>query len=163
MWILLAFFLIFLAGTVILWPYLRPQSVGAAPVAKIDPQLAELYAQRDMLYQAVRDARFDLQTGKLSQEDYDQQSARIKQNAATVLQEIDALEANLAPPELDAQIEAEVAAARAMPEPLKKSTSNGGEVKRAKNGATDRFCGKCGAVLRPNDGFCGKCGAPMRG
>lgn len=161
MWILISFLLVLLAGTIILWPYLRPQTVGAMQTATVDPQLAELYIQRDMLYQAIRDARFDLQTGKLSQEDYDQQSTLLKQNAAAVLQSIDELETNMAPPEVDAQIEAAVAAAREMPEPLKKTTSNGGEVKRA--GTTHRFCGQCGASLRANDGFCGKCGEPMRG
>jgi len=162
MWILISLLLVLLAGAAILWPYLRPQAVGALPAATVDPQLVELYAQRDMLYQAVRDARFDLQTGKLSQEDYDQQSTRLKQNAASVLQAIDELETNLASPEMDAQIEAEVAAAREMPEPLKKSTSNGGEVKRAGR-TTDRFCGKCGASLRASDSFCGKCGESLRG
>lgn len=157
MWILISLLLVLLAGTAILWPYLRPQPVDALPAATVDPRLLELYTQRDMLYQAVRDARFDLQTGKLSQEDYDQQSARLKQNAVSVLQEIDEQEKNLASPEMDAQIEAEVAAAREMPEPLKRSTSNGGEVKRAGR-TTDRFCGKCGASLRLNDSFCGKCG-----
>jgi len=160
MWILISLLLILLAGAAVLWPFLRPQAVGAIPTAGVDPRLAELYSQRDMLYQAVRDARFDLQTGKLSQEDYDQQSVRLKQNAATVLRQIDQLEAQLASPELDAKIEAEVAAAREMPPSLKKSTGNG-DAKRAGRAKTGRFCGKCGASLQPNDVFCGKCGEPV--
>ncbi len=160
MWILIAFLLVILAGAAILWPFLRPQSVSAVPTAVVDPKLVELYTQRDMLYQAVRDANFDLQTGKLSQEDYDQQSVQLKQSAASVLKQIDALETDLATPELDAQIEAQVAAARDIPEPLKKTTSNGGDVKRAGR-TTNRFCGQCGAPLRPSDRFCGKCGTSM--
>ena len=160
MWILISLLLVLLAGAAVLWPFLRPQPVGAIPTAGVDPQLTELYSQRDMLYQAVRDARFDLQTGKLSQEDYDQQSTHLKQNAAAVLRQIDQLEAQLASPELDAKIEAEVAAAREMHPSLKKSTSNG-DVKRAARTTTERFCGQCGASLRTNDVFCGKCGRPV--
>ena len=160
MWFLIAFLLILLAGAAVLWPFLRPRAVGAVPTAGVDPRLAELYSQRDMLYQAVRDARFDLQTGKLSQEDYDQQTARLKQNAAAVLRRIDQLETQLVLPELDAEIEAEVAAAREIPPGLKKSTSNG-DIKRVARAATDRFCSQCGASLRPNDVFCGKCGKPV--
>ena len=160
MWFLIAFLLILLAGAAVLWPFLRPQPAGVVPTAGVDPRLADLYSQRDMLYQAVRDAHFDLQTGKLSQEDYDQQSARLKQDAAAVLRQIDQLEVQLASPELDTKIEAEVAAAREMPPALKKSTSNG-EVKRVARAKADRFCGKCGASLRPNDVFCAKCGEPV--
>lgn len=161
MWFLIAFLLILLAGAAVLWPFLRPQAVGAAPTVGVDPRLAELYSQRDMLYQAIRDARFDLQTGKLSQEDYEQQTARLKQNAAAVLRQIDQLETQLVSPELDAGIEAEVAAAREIPPALKKTAGNG-DVKRVARAATDRFCGKCGASLRPNDVFCGQCGEPVR-
>ena len=160
MWILIAFLLVILAGVAILWPFLRPQSVSVVATAYVDPKLVELYTQRDMLYQAVRDANFDLQTGKLSQEDYELQTTRLKQNAALVLQQIDDLETHLATPELDAAIEAQVSAARNIPEPLKKTTSNGGDVKRASK-ATNRFCGQCGTPLRPGDRFCGKCGAAM--
>ncbi|HEY53239.1 MAG TPA: zinc-ribbon domain-containing protein [Caldilineae bacterium] len=160
MWFLIALLLILLAGAVVLWPFLRPQPVGAVPATGEDPRLAELYSQRDMLYQAIRDARFDLQTGKLSQEDYDQQAARLKQNAAAVLRQIDQLETQLVSPKLDAEIEAEVMSAREIPPALKKSASNG-EVKRVTRASTDRFCGRCGASLRPNDVFCGKCGAPV--
>ncbi len=160
MWILISLLLVLLAGAAVLWPFLHPQPVGAGSTASVDPRLANLYGQRDMLYQAIRDARFDQQTGKLSQEDYDQQSARLKQDAAAVLRQIDQLESQLASPELDAKIEAEVAAAREMHPSLKKSTSNG-DAKRAVRAQTDRFCGKCGASLQPNDVFCGKCGRPV--
>ena len=154
MWILLVILLTLLAGAAVLLPFVRAQA-AIIDIPDLTPRLTELYARRDMLYQAVRDARFDLQTGKLSLEDYQEQATRLKLEAANVLRAIDEVEAELVSPELDAQIEADVAAARAMPASLKVSVSNG-EVKAA---AADRFCGKCGARLRPGDRFCGKCGA----
>ncbi|MCS7040136.1 MAG: hypothetical protein RMN24_12815, partial [Anaerolineae bacterium] len=74
MWIVVALLLLLAAGVVILWPYLRPREAlpTAAEAVALDPRLAELYEQREMLYKAIRDARFDLEMGKLSPADYEQ-------------------------------------------------------------------------------------------
>lgn len=158
LWILVSVLLVLAAAAFVLWPYLRPQPSSAGGV-DLDPRLIELYSKRDMLYQAVRDARFDQQTGKLSEEDFEQQSARLKHRAATVLRSIDKVEAELTSPRFDQQIETAVAALRQMPSALKTSTGNGA-ASFAPAAQTAGFCTKCGEQLKAGDRFCGRCGQP---
>lgn len=174
MWILVALLLLLAAGVAILWPYLRPREAllpAAAEAVALDPRLAELYEQREMLYKAIRDARFDLDMGKLSPADYEQQETKLKWQAAAVLRAIDELEQNLFSPQLDARLEAEIAAVRAAAispaedEAIETAVRavrghDGGGVRGAAVG--DRFCGHCGAELRPDDRFCGQCGRAVR-
>ncbi len=176
MWILAALLLIVGVGVFILWPYLRPQPSFADPVVDIDPRLTELYDQRDFLYGAVRDARLDLETGKLSQEDYDQHEAGLKQQAAVVLRSIDEVEQSLSSPQMDAAMEAEIIAVRRAPD---RALVGGDDdaveaaiaVARRRNGGNgaapaavraDRFCGHCGGPLKTGDRFCGRCGQALR-
>jgi hypothetical protein len=170
MWLIAAFFLILLSGMAILWPYWRPQ-VALGPTADVDPRLVDLYAQRDKLYQAVRDARLDLQTGKLSTVDFEQHEAGLKQRAAEVLRAIDQVEADLLSPQLDASLEAEIAAARLGPGADDHAVEASiAAVRRSRQGgvakpvavAADRFCGHCGGPLQVGDRFCGKCGQAVR-
>lgn len=156
MWYLVTFILLLVAGAAILSPFFRqqPAVVGGAG---IDPRLADLYAQRDMLYQALRDAKFDLETGKLSEEDFARQSTRLKHQAAEVLRRIDQLEQQLIPPALDERIEDLVAERRQQPQALKRSLP-----RATTPAATAGFCTQCGAPLAANDRFCGKCGQPIR-
>lgn len=170
MWLVAAFVLILLTGLAILWPYLRPLP-AFGPATEIDPRLAELYAQRDMLYRAVRDARLDMATGKLSAADFEQHEARLKQQAADVLRTIDQVEGELVSPLVDARLEAEIAAARnvrsADDQALEASIAAARRPKQG-GGATptgvvgDRFCGHCGNPLQVGDRFCGKCGQAVR-
>lgn len=113
MWLLAAVILIFVTGLAIFWPYLRPQALASpGSTVTVDPRLTDLYDQRDMLYRAVRDARLDLETGKLSEADFEQHEAGLKQQAADVLRSIDQVEQELFSPQLDAQLEAEISAVR---------------------------------------------------
>lgn len=161
MWYLVALILIAVAAVAILWPYLRSRSSNVQPTA-LDPRLVELYSRRDMLYQAVRNAQFDMQTGKLSEEDYKVQSSHLKLEAASVLKNIDVLEAELVAPELDERLELEVAAAREIPAPLKAAPRNG-DSKASLEQPSDRFCVHCGGALRKGDQFCGQCGVSVKG
>lgn len=180
MWILAALLLIIGVGVFILWPYLRPQRSFADPVVDIDPRLTELYDQRDFLYGAVRDARLDLETGKLSQEDYDRHEANLKQQAAVVLRSIDEVEQSLSSPQLDAEMEAEISALRQSPDRVvavadddaveaaiavarRRNGGNGAaSVATATTVRVDRFCGHCGGPLKTGDRFCGRCGQATR-
>ncbi len=158
MWILVSFVLTLIAAAVIFGPYLRQPSLRLGNTS-IDPKLAALYSRRDALYQALRDAKFDLETGKLSEEDYARQSTLLKHQAADVLRSIDQLEASLIAPELDARIEKMVAERRHEPDELKRSTPRAETSARS---AAAGFCTQCGAILTPGDRFCGKCGQPLR-
>jgi len=171
MWLIAALVLMLLTGLVIFWPYLRPQ-VALGPAVDLDPRLVDLYAQRDKLYQAVRDARLDLETGKLTAGDFEQHEAGLKQRAAEVLRAIDQVEGDLLSSQLDARLEAEIAAARsargsddhsleASIAAARRSRQGGGVLAPAVAGA-DRFCGHCGNPLQMGDRFCGKCGQAVR-
>ena len=166
MWILAAVLLIAGVGVFILWPYLRPRPSSADPVTDIDPRLTELYDQRDFLYAAVRDARLDLETGKLSQEDFEQHEAGLKQQAAVILRSIDEVEQSLSSPQMDAEVEAEISAVRQTAvRPLVSADDDAVEaaiaVARRRNGGSaaapvaataalrvDRFCGHRGQASR---------------
>ena len=161
MWLFIALALILLTAVVVLWPYLRRES---EPETELEPdsRLTELYYERDRLYQAIRDAQFDLEMGKLSPEDYQVQSARLKHRAAAVLRDIDQLEQQLFSSELDASLEEEIRRARVgangkqrrIEEPRPATVPAAATDDRA----TPRFCGRCGAALEPGDRFCGQCG-----
>ena len=170
MWPFAALLLIAGAIFAVLLPYLprRPQQMLAP---EIDPRLAELYDKRDMLYQAIRDARFDSQTGKLSQDDYEAQTGHLKQEAADVLKSIDEIVQTITTPELDAALETEIAAARTggglsavEDDPLEAAILAARRRPPATNGKGqgDRFCGRCGSPLQGGDRFCGVCGAAVR-
>jgi chorismate mutase len=155
MWILIAFLILILAGVIILLPFFRQPAV-AAPDANVDPKLLALYTRRDQLYQAIREAKFDLDTGKLTPEDYERQVTRLKRQAASVLKAIDKREANLVPPEWDEQIEEQVRAerrGRAAMQPVVVTTpvaaTTGGQV---------QYCPQCGTRLNTGDRFCPACG-----
>ena len=172
MWILAALLLIVLTGLAVFWPYLRPQPQAIG--AETDPRLAELYSRRDMLYQAIRDARFDMEMGKLSAEDYEQQSSQLKQQAADVLRAIDAVEGEIMSPALAAKVEAEVAAARlaaakaavggnGSDEALEATIATARRARPATPVVASRFCTQCGSPLTEGDRFCGKCGKVVVG
>lgn len=156
MWLLIAFFLLLLAGIIILLPFFR-QPAPAAPDAAVDPKLLALYTKRDQLYQAIREAKFDLDTGKLSPEDYDRQVTNLKRQAASVLKAIDKREANLIPPEWDEQIEAQVRSERRGRQAMQPVVVTTAPAMAAGN-AQVQYCPKCGTRLNPGDRFCPACG-----
>lgn len=124
----------------------------------IDP-LAELEGQRDAVYQAIRELRFDFEVGKVSETDYNIFDKQLKDQAVEVLKEIDALQLAEADPVLDASLEAEIAALR--------HVNGSGPAKAAPlqpvpaGGSATNFCPQCGTKVRTGDKFCGKCGAAM--
>ena len=162
MWLLIAFLLLLAATAVILIPFFR-SSQPAAPDVEVDPKLLALYNRRDQLYQAIREAKFDLDTGKLSPEDYERQVANLKRQAASVLRAIDKRQEALSTAELDAEAEAMVQAERRehplapAPQPAVVTASAG-----VAAAAAPRYCPQCGARVQPGDRFCPACGARLR-
>ncbi len=74
--------------------------------------LETLIAQRDSMYAAIRDLDFDFQLGKLSPGDYQTLRERYKARAASVLQQIDAIDGK-GDVSADARIEEQVTRLRA--------------------------------------------------
>lgn len=151
--------LLAVAVVVVAWPLLRERREGEAvydaepaTVAAMDP-LAELQAQRDAIYQAIKDLEFDHQVGKVAEADYLAFDAQLKGQAVTILKQIDALRAAEADPQLDTRVEAEIAALRRVDgrEPLGVPPA----------AAPARFCPHCGHPRAPGDRFCGACGTAL--
>ncbi len=128
----------------------------------------ELIARRDALYAALKDAEFDHETGKLTEEDYQAVRNRTMAEAAGVLRQLDHLtpEAEAA---LDAKIEAEVArlregAAQAVAPGLAAAVEAeiAALAKRSAAPARSKLaCPDCGQPYQPGDAFCAACGASL--
>jgi hypothetical protein len=157
-----ALLLLGIAILAVAWPLIQERRgvAGAELTAEVlpaDDPLLELQAQRDAIYQAIRELRFDHQVGKVSETDFAAFDAQLRGQAALVLQQIDALRQAEADPALDASLEAEITALRqvngsgpaktALPAPAAKPTLN--------------FCPQCGHRVQAGDRFCGKCGAAL--
>jgi len=158
MWIIIAFLFLFLAAGIVLLPFFKTTAL-AAPDAEIDPKLLALHTRKDQLYQAIREAKFDRDTGKLSPEDYERQVMNLKRQAASVLKAIDKREANLVPPEWDERIEEQVQAMRRGHGSQHAVVTTAPAIIAANVQA--RYCPKCGMRVSTEDQFCPACGARL--
>jgi hypothetical protein len=147
--------LLALALVAIAWPLLRERPEAGQPAVGLPPPesapadpLWELEAQRDSLYQAIKDLEFDYRVGKVSEVDYQAFDAQLKEQAVMVLKEIDAFETAAADPALESRLEAEIAALR----------RNG---HAASSDAAPSFCPQCGQGVQGGDRFCARCGADL--
>jgi hypothetical protein len=78
---------------VIASPMLRRRS--AAPAAE-SVDRAELQSARESKYREIRDAELDYRTGKLSREDYEAVDSSLRAEALSILDGLEALEAEKA-------------------------------------------------------------------
>ena len=68
-------------------------------------QLDQLMERRDIIYDNLRDLKFEYRTGKFADEDYEQMKQTLETEAALVLTEIERVTGNLAPlPRSDAAV-----------------------------------------------------------
>jgi hypothetical protein len=152
--------LLALALLAIAWPLLRERPEPGQPAADLSQQesapadpLLELEAQRDSLYQAIKELEFDYRVGKVSEVDYQAFDAQLKEQAVTVLREIDALEAVEADPALEARLEAEIAALR--------RNGHAASPGAPAPGPGPHFCPQCGQGVQEGDRFCARCGVVL--
>lgn len=158
-----ALLLLGIAVIAVAWPLLQERrgqfqtDLAAETLAEVDP-LAALVAQRDAIYQAIKELHFDYQVGKVAEADYKAFDAQLRGQAAAVLKQIDALKKAEIDPALDASLEAEIAALRQVngsgPVPRSPVSVPAGKV-------VLNFCPQCGQRLQAGDRFCGKCGAAL--
>ncbi|HPV05501.1 MAG TPA: zinc ribbon domain-containing protein [Aggregatilineales bacterium] len=118
-------------------------------------QRADLLAERNRVYAAIRDLDFDYKTNKVSDEEYAEQRYRLVAECVEILQMLDALPAD--DPDAD-PLEAMIARYRRgegvvlAPEPAPA---------RAAAARAARYCPRCGAAAQAGDRFCGSCGTRL--
>ncbi len=78
----------------------------------ITDRLASFNNQKENLYTAIKDIEFDYGLGKLSKEDFEELNTKYKNEAASVLKQIDELEKEGGVQTLDTEIENEILALR---------------------------------------------------
>ena len=149
-----------------------------ASLSQEEHEYSALLAERDRLLNALQELDFDHALGKIPEGDYPAQRAVLVQNGAQVLRQLDAHRSEPANGDVEARIEAAIAARRA------DATRSSGSLAPAQNGAhfmkvaspdddlealiasrrRDRnekaagFCPKCGRPVQVSDRFCPKCG-----
>ncbi len=156
----------------ILYPIFRASALGRRYITDsvTGDRLADLLAQRDAVYEAIRDADFDLETGKLTTEDHRLMRERLTAEGVRLLQELDRLMASEVREDLEQEIEREVAALRgtwpaeamgdAGTEP---SARRAAAVTAASAGSDGKpvTCPSCGQGVRAGAQFCTSCGASL--
>lgn len=143
--ITLSVLLVVIVLFVLAYPIIQ-QGRGQAPIAAStlrEEALADLLAERDAAFQAIRDLQFDHEVGKLSDADLGLYEAQLKQGAAESLRRLDAWEAGV-DRSLSQAIERQVRARRA-------ALLQG-----------SRPCPQCGRPVAADDAFCTACGASTR-
>lgn len=149
----------------------RPLLDRAEPGAPEPGQAETLLFEQDRVLSALRDLDFDHATGKLPDDDYAAQRARLVAEGTAVLKQLDAWTpsaASAAPatPDLDAELEAAIARRRSRPAPAPAAAPRQREAEIeaavAKRRQAARFCSQCGQPLQPGDRFCGACGAAVK-
>ncbi len=96
------------AATLIFIFMIQPDRGDSAPHRS---QLDQLMERRDIIYDNLRDLKFEYRTGKFAEEDYEQMKQSLETEAALVLAEIEGVTGNTAAlPRPDAAVRARAAA-----------------------------------------------------
>lgn len=114
---------------------------------------ADLLAERNRLYAAIRDLDFDYTTNKISDEDYVYQRYTLVAQGVDVLQQLDLL------PAADGSTDAiEVAVAALGTNGTSQSATQPAQRRVPAGVPAARFCPQCGGAVARSDKFCGSCG-----
>ena len=79
------------AATLIFVFFIQPDPADSAPHRS---HLDQLMERRDIIYDNLRDLKFEYRTGKFAEEDYEQMRQTLESEAAVVLAEIDIVTEN---------------------------------------------------------------------
>lgn len=140
------------AGYWIIKPLLGENGDSRGWALDPDSALERLNAKKEGAYAAIRELEFDLNMGKLSEEDFQVLKQQYLQEAAGYMKEIDELKTHqtensiFSGPDIERKIEPEAAPAR-----MRKSTSE-----------KDLYCSVCGQKASFEDNFCGGCGKSLK-
>ncbi len=167
MTVFIALVLTVLAFALVTYPLFKRRSPSGDAVEQ--EKLQELSSKRDTTYSMLKELEFDLRSGLLTEEDYQDLEARYKRKAISILRDIDDVEDDTTvEEEIEKQV-LELRRGKARPRPRvaaesRKETAIEAEVEkevlklRQQKG---RFCPQCGARCREDDRFCSHCGANL--
>lgn len=131
-----------------------------------DDELADLIQRKDAVMRSIKEVEFDYQTGKLSEEDFDAYDQRMRQQAISLIRQIEKRSPEVAG--LDAELEIMIASRRKT-KITTPSTVNGTtpapavQAEKASSQDSDIiFCHECGTKAKTTDKFCAQCGTALR-
>ncbi|MBI4481557.1 MAG: zinc ribbon domain-containing protein [Acidobacteria bacterium] len=137
----------------------------AAPMVRRSPpvepgqnlKLENLLDRKEEIYAAIKDVEYDFHMAKVSEIDYQQMKNKLYDEAGRVLAELDRLQSRAdlgVQPDLDADLETEIAIAKARRAKASRAGRAGkaGHIHRCarcghSNAAANKFCGNCGAQI----------------
>jgi hypothetical protein len=161
-------------------PFMETKALSSAnTVSEEEQQISALLAERDRLLNALQELDFDHALGKIPDEDYPAQRAVLMRSGTDILKKLDSLQAQPAEDDIEARIEAAIAARRAdasrvaagayervranvvaqvaaPDDDIEKLLASRRRVRQEKAGG---FCTQCGGPVQKSDRFCPKCGA----
>ena len=79
--------LLVLVGLFVTMPFWRGKSASETE----DPEIAALEAAREAKYREIRDAGIDRESGKLSEEDFEELDAELRREAVAILDRLETL------------------------------------------------------------------------
>ncbi len=135
-----------------------------------DDKQHELYSRRDTTYSMLKELEFDFQSGILTEDDYDDLSKRYKNQAISILKNLDDAGKETS---IEDEIEKQVLRMRRGGGKLRPDTINNSgkntmteeklekQIQKLRQG-TVQFCSQCGAKHQPGDRFCSQCGTGLR-
>jgi len=109
---------------------------------------AALEREKLFVLRSIKELEFDRAMGKLSENDWQEMSGRLRARAARLMRQLDAGEG------YRAQVEQDLLKRLGGEVPLKVDTANEGA-------SQTRFCGECGAARDADAKFCKQCGAKL--
>ncbi len=136
--LLAALALLLVVAALIAQPLLGPRQPALLPESERD----RLERERKRIVRAIREVDFDRGTGKLNDEDYARMRTDLQTQGAETLRVLGAFQPTPGTRDIEAEIEAAVAALREKPD-------------------ASRRCAKCGGIVKPADRYCPHCGAKL--
>jgi hypothetical protein len=123
-------------------PLLRPVRSEDTSDTRREEALLQLEMRKEVALSAVKELEFDLNMGKISDEDYEALKEQYANDAAGYMKEIDRMTAGpkKQAPDTDKELEEEIRAFRRKP---------------------GRFCAQCGTPFAADDKFCAQCGEKL--
>ncbi len=147
----------------------------ARAVSQEEQTLSALMAERDRVLNALQELDFDHALQKIPEEEYPAQRAILIQKGVEILRQLDAFQPQATAADVEARIEAAIAARRA--DAARRPASRPAAAvldapddelerllasrRRQRSEKAAGFCPQCGGPVQKSDRFCPRCGATL--